>query len=168
MNISSLPKSTINLVTSFPSEYVGTVGKRKTIINILKICYCLHISIFIYYLVKQFLVALAALQPNPQNLSRLLDKFSSEKNIPKEELYEVVGVYMAVIKYFIHTTDKDFASNLVEFGFPAEFVNNLSFVNNRKALVNNYLSPHYDYFYNVDSIKWRIDMSLLSRCVTLS
>lgn len=120
-----------------------------------------------YNVLKQFSVALAALQPNPQNLSRLLDKFSIEKNIPKEELYEVVGVYMAVIKYFIHTTDKDFASNLVEFGFPTEFVNNLSFVNNRKALVNNYLAPHYDFFYNIDSIKWRIDMSLLSRCVAI-
>lgn len=105
------------------------------------------------------------MQPKPQDLFKPLDKLATEKNIAKDQLYELLSVYIAVIKLFIHSTDKDFVSTLVELGFSNEFVDNLPFMNNRKELVETFFEPHYDYFQNVSSIKWRIDISLLHRYV---
>ncbi|XP_066158900.1 COMM domain-containing protein 5 [Euwallacea fornicatus] len=133
MNLVDISKSTINLVTNFPNEYNGRMVK----------------------------LALASLQPSPQNVSKAIEKLSTEKNIAKEDLYEILSVYVEILRLFIHTSDKDFINNLLEWGFSNDFVEKLTFLNNRKELIDTFLAPHYGYFQNVSSIKWRIDISLL-------
>ncbi|CAG9762339.1 unnamed protein product [Ceutorhynchus assimilis] len=134
MNLQEISKATISFVTEFPNELTGKIVK----------------------------MALASMQPTPQPLLKPLEKLSLEKNIPKEQLYDLLSIYIAIIKQFIRTSDKDFISNLVEIGFPNEFVEGLPFVNNRKELVDTFFAPHYAFFQNVSSIKWRIDISLFN------
>lgn len=115
------------------------------------------------YFNKYFLVALASLQPQRQNLIKPIEKLATEKKIPLENLYDILSVYIGIVKLFVHSTDKDFVASLTDLGFPNDFVASLPFVDNRKELEDTFFVPNYDTFRNVASIKWRIDISLLNR-----
>ncbi|ENN74221.1 hypothetical protein HUJ04_012685 [Dendroctonus ponderosae] len=138
MNLKDLPESTVKLVSSFPKEHAGKILK----------------------------LALASLQPQRQNLIKPIEKLAIERNIPMENLYEILSVYIGIIRLFVHSTDKDFVATLTDLGFQNDFMASLPFVDNRKELEDTFFVPNYDNFRNVSSMKWRIDISLLNSALT--
>ncbi|XP_060537366.1 uncharacterized protein LOC132708802 [Cylas formicarius] len=132
MYLNEIPKSTITLVNNFPKDHTSRMIK----------------------------MALACLQPQPQDLSKVIEKFSKEKNIEKHEISEVLSIYIAILKVFVNSNDKDFIQQLLEVGFTNKFLEDLPLVSNRQELVDTYFMPSYEHFQNVDTIKWRIDISL--------
>ncbi|XP_050314614.1 uncharacterized protein LOC126749045 [Anthonomus grandis grandis] len=134
MSIQDLSKSNISYVTNCPSEYTGRIIK----------------------------LALACIQPKQQDLLKPLEKLASETKISKDQLYEILSSYTAIIRHFIHTDQRDFVSNMVEIGYPSEFVERLPFLNNKEELLHTFFAPYKAYFMNINIIKWRIDISLLN------
>ncbi|KAJ8936450.1 hypothetical protein NQ314_012312 [Rhamnusium bicolor] len=132
MNIQEVPKSVINLVCEFPDEFKS----------------------------KMLKMALIANQPTAQDRSKILANFSNDSSIPKEQIYEVLGVYITLVRFFLETSDNEFNSRLLEIGFTSEFIENLPFIGNRDEIVNNLLHNFNTDFGKLSSLKWKIDISL--------
>lgn len=109
------------------------------------------------------LVALAALQPNVQDLSNAIEKVQTESKLSRKQLLEVLSIYIEIIKLFSNSGDKEFNDILLGIGFPEDYIYSLPFINNRKELTNKYFNAGSTCFQNIASIKWRLDISLMTR-----
>ncbi|CAG9816773.1 unnamed protein product [Phaedon cochleariae] len=132
MNLSEVSKSSMSLVQDFPSEYRSKIMK----------------------------MALLSFSPTGQDHAKFIDDFSKVSNIPKEHIYEVLGVYIGIIRLLMENNDAEFSHKLTEIGFSNDFLGKLSFTENREEIVNNLMTKKTTDFGKLSSIKWRIDISL--------
>lgn len=96
---------------------------------------------------------------------KILEKISNDHHVPKDKLIEVLGIYLAIIRLFLETTDKEFNAKLIELGFSNEFVEELPLVSNRTKVIDNIVNSRRGEFKKLVSLKWRIDISLTNRYV---
>ncbi|XP_022902169.2 COMM domain-containing protein 5-like [Onthophagus taurus] len=88
------------------------------------------------------------------NDSALL-KLKEENNINDEVLYDLVGIYIAVINLFLWNSKEEFEEKLFNAGFPQSFIDNLPFnQNNRDVILSNVQKE------NTVSVDYKIDISL--------
>lgn len=115
-----------------------------------------------------FLVALAVNQAAVlPDRSKLIEKFSNDSGIPREHVYEILSVYIAIVRLFLEVNVKEFCSKLYNTGFTTDFVEHLPLVNNRKEVIENFLQCESS-LSKIDSLKWRIDVSLGHRYIILT
>lgn len=108
-------------------------------------------------------MALIAYQPNPQDRSKVIENVSKDTEIPKEQIYKLLGVYIGLLKLFMETSDAEFINRLKELGFPPEFIERLPLVGNRDEVIINLRKNVNDSFRKLSSLKWKIDISLSNR-----
>ncbi|KAJ8985866.1 hypothetical protein NQ317_006240 [Molorchus minor] len=137
MNLQAAPKNLINTVCQFPEEHKNKIVK----------------------------MALVASQPNAHDKSRIIESFSNDSNIPKQQIYEVLGVYIAIVHLFLESNDNDFNTRLLEIGFTPEFVEKLPFIGNRDEIVKNLLNNFNTDYAKLASLKWKLDISLSNSLV---
>lgn len=94
--------------------------------------------------------------------SKLIKKFSNDSGIPKEHIYEILSVYIAIVRLFLEANDKEFNNKLHNIGFTTDFIENLPLISNRKEIVDNFQQIESN-LNKAESIKWRIDVSLGNR-----
>ena len=94
---------------------------------------------------------------------KVIDKISSDHNIPKHKVLELLGIYLAIVQLFVESSDKEFNARLIELGFSNEFVADLPLVSNRSKVVETILNARRGEFCKLVSLKWRIDISLTHR-----
>lgn len=105
-------------------------------------------------------MALVANQPTPQDRSKILLNLSNESSLPRDQIYEVLGVYIRLIRFFLETSDNELNTKLLEIGFTPDFVQQLPFIGHREEIVKN-LTNNFDVdFGKLSSLKWKIDISL--------
>ncbi|XP_023024347.2 COMM domain-containing protein 5 [Leptinotarsa decemlineata] len=131
MSLKELPKNVVNLVLNSPKEYQSQLFK----------------------------MALLAHKPTDQDHSELIKNFSKETDMPKEQIYNILGVYIALIKLFLEINESDFNQKLLEFGFTTDFLQKLPFFKNPNGIIDNLMDNHTD-FGKMSLFKWRIDISL--------
>jgi hypothetical protein len=105
-------------------------------------------------------VALSINQSPTLDRLKILEKISNDHHVPKDKLIEVLGIYLAIIRLFLETTDKEFNAKLIELGFSNEFVEELPLVSNRTKVIDNIVNSRRGEFKKLVSLKWRIDISL--------
>ncbi|KAJ8955348.1 hypothetical protein NQ318_003442 [Aromia moschata] len=105
-------------------------------------------------------MALVAYQPTAQDRSKLIENFFNDTGIPKEQIYEILGVYIGLIRFFLETSNNEFNARLLEIGFTPEFVEKLPFATNREEIVSNLSKNFNSDFAKLTSLKWKVDISL--------
>ncbi|XP_018565639.1 COMM domain-containing protein 5-like [Anoplophora glabripennis] len=134
MSFHEIPKSVLNTACEFPTEFQSKILK----------------------------MALVANQPTAQDRSKIIENLSNDSNIPKDRIYEVLGIYIGLIRCFLETSDNEFNAKLLEIGFTPDFVQQLPFIGHREEIVKN-LTNNFDVdFGKLSSLKWKIDISLSS------
>lgn len=106
------------------------------------------------------LVALVGNQPTAQDRSKVIENLSNDSSISKAQIYEVLGVYIGLIRLFLETSDNEFNVKLLEIGFSSDFVQQLPFIGNREEIVKNITSNFDVDFGKLSTLKWKIDISL--------
>lgn len=106
------------------------------------------------------LVALVANQPTVQDRSKIIENLSNDSNISKEQIYEVLGVYIGLIRLFLGTSDNEFNTKLLEIGFSSDFVQQLPLIGHREEIVKNLINNFDVDFGKLLTFKWKIDVSL--------
>ncbi|KAG5886352.1 hypothetical protein JTB14_000454 [Gonioctena quinquepunctata] len=81
-------------------------------------------------------LALRAFSSPAQDNSSIIANFSREANLPKEEIYTILGAYIALIKVFLENSD------------------------NEDEITTNLINSHNTDFGKLLILKWRIDISL--------
>ncbi|EFA11877.1 COMM domain-containing protein 5-like Protein [Tribolium castaneum] len=132
MNLNEIPKTVALATSQCPPECLN---------NILK-------------------VALSINQSPTQDRLKVIEKISNDFDLPKEKTIEILGVYLAIIRTFVASTDKEFNAKLKELGFSNEFIEELPLINNRTKVMDTILSSRRGEFNKLVSLKWRIDISL--------
>ncbi|XP_072402288.1 COMM domain-containing protein 5 [Diabrotica undecimpunctata] len=132
MNISEISKSTINLVSDIPNDY------RNKILKL----------VFSSYLLTE------------QERSKTVLNLSRDINIPKENLEEILGVYLMFVTLFLRFEDNEFVERLTEIGFSPEFIENLPLIGNRDSIIENLRRSYTENFGKLSLFRWRIDISL--------
>ncbi|KAJ8923587.1 hypothetical protein NQ315_010166 [Exocentrus adspersus] len=132
MNIHELSKSTINAVCEFPPEFRSKVLK----------------------------VALVAFQPTAQDRSKIIENLANDRGISKDQLCQVIGVYISLVRLFLQTSDNEFSTRLSEIGFTSDFVQQLPFIGHRDEILNNLTNGFDADFGKLSTLKWKIDISL--------
>lgn len=108
-------------------------------------------------------MALSINQSPSQDRLKVIEKISNDFNLPKEIIVDLLGLYLAIIRAFMESTDKEFNAKLLELGFSNDFVDELPLVNNRTKVIDTILSSRRGEFNKLVSLKWRIDISLTNR-----
>ncbi|RZC38355.1 COMM domain-containing protein 5, partial [Asbolus verrucosus] len=106
------------------------------------------------------LVALSLIQSSVQERLKVIEKISNDYNISKEKITQVLEIYLAIIRIFIESTDKEFNMKLIDLGFSSDFVEDLPLSSNRTKIVDTILNSRRGEFNKLVSLKWRIDISL--------
>ncbi|XP_057672900.1 uncharacterized protein LOC130904252 [Diorhabda carinulata] len=132
MSIQELTKLNTSLATEFPNEYRN---------RILKLAFSTYL-------------------PTTQDRSKSIDNFSRDTGIAREDIYEVLGIYIILLKTFLQSSDNEFQERLVELGFSSDFIENLPFIGNREEIILNLQKNYSKDFGKLSSLKWRIDISL--------
>lgn len=106
---------------------------------------------------KRFAVALSSTLSYDVQISNLIT--SNEQELSEVEIYDLIGLYIKIIKWFTQCNKEEFMEKLVEMGFTNSFVEKFPLkYENRMQIQNN------AYFYNnIESLKWRIDISLSNK-----
>lgn len=108
-------------------------------------------------------MALIAYQPSAQDRSKLVDVFSTDANISKEQIYKVLGAYIVLLKLFLENSDTEFSNRLKEMGFSSEFIDNFPLLGNREEIITNLRSNFGSDFGKMSTLNWKIDISLTNR-----
>ncbi|KAF7287020.1 COMM domain containing 5 Like Sm protein 4 [Rhynchophorus ferrugineus] len=137
MDIRSVSKEAISVVIQLPAELTGKIIK----------------------------LALNALQHNIQDLSNATEKIQAESKLSRKQLLEVLSIYIEIIKLFSNSGNKEFTNILLAIGFPDDYISSLPFINNRKELIDKYFISRSTSFQNIASIKWRLDISLMTSII---
>lgn len=152
MNLEDIPRALISSVCEFPTEYRSKMLKSDKSFK----------QIFLL-IISCFPVALAVNQSSVMpDRSKLIKKFSNDSGIPKEHIYEILSVYIAIVRLFLEANDKEFNNKLHNIGFTTDFIENLPLISNRKEIVDNFQQIESN-LNKAESIKWRIDVSLGNR-----
>ncbi|CAH0562002.1 unnamed protein product [Brassicogethes aeneus] len=134
MNINQLPKTLINNICESNSDLRGKLLK----------------------------LALAIEQFPNQNRTKNLTKICNESDVSKENILNVLGVYLLIVRLFLSTNDKEFNSRLLEIGFTDNFIETLPLISNREDVMKNLQLSTYSDYTNFTYLKWRIDISLIN------
>ncbi|CAG9855089.1 unnamed protein product [Phyllotreta striolata] len=132
MNYTELSKASKTLAEEFPNEFRNKILK----------------------------LAISSYLPTAQDRSKAIDVISRDANVPKEHVYEVLGVYISLLEIFLQGSDNEYNEKLAELGFTAGFLEQLPFLGNREEIINNLQKSYTMDFGRLNLLKWRIDVSL--------
>lgn len=104
-----------------------------------------------------------AWQSPEKNCYHVVDNITKDAGLSIEQTYEIIGVYIGIIKLFLHNNYNNFNTKLLEIGFSPDFISNLSLLENQKELISNLRRFSSNNFYKLSIFKWKIDISLLDR-----
>lgn len=100
-------------------------------------------------------MAVACIQNQQIKIEKL--NFDDAEMYTKENIYDFIGVYIALIKLFVHSTKEEFDDKLLQVGFTQSFLDKFPIKQENKPLI---IKNSNVWHCNLLSIKWRIDRSL--------
>lgn len=104
-----------------------------------------------------------AWQPPGKNCHHIVENITKDVGLSKEQTYEIIGIYIAIVKSFLHNSYNNFNTKLLEAGFSQDFISNLGLLENQKELISNLRHHSSNNFYKLSIFKWKIDISLMDR-----
>lgn len=106
-------------------------------------------------------MALSSYLPTTQDRSKAIENLSRDCNVPKENIYDILGVYITILGMFLQSNDNEYSEKMIEIGFTKEFLEQLSFLGHRQEIIGNLQNSFNTQ--KLGSLKWRIDISLGNR-----
>lgn len=108
-------------------------------------------------------VALLGWQSSSKNCHHIVENITRDVGLSKDQTFEIIGVYISIVKLFLQHNYSEFSSKLLEIGFSTNFISKLSLADNHKELVSNLRRHTSNNFNKLSIIKWKIDISLMDR-----
>lgn len=153
MNLQNVNSNEVTLVTNIPDEY-----KKK----FLKSWY-IFLQAGVYFNNFYILVALLGWQSPAKNCYHITKNISQDIGLSIEQTYEVVGIYIEIVKLFLQNSFNDFNIKLMDLGFSSDFISKLSLLEHQKDLISNLRRHSVSNFNKLSILKWKIDISLTDR-----
>lgn len=84
---------------------------------------------------------------------------NEDKNLQDVDIYDLIGLYIKIIKWFVQYNKEEFSDKLLGLGFSGNFVEKFPLKYENKHQIENNMQLSN----NIQSLKWRIDISLSNK-----